>query len=233
MPYLNGLIKLSRRCLRARTGTNEWFKQHSPDAAEDETHEYFISVLRETLQSLVSVHELQQLESQDFSLRPKVTGKARTDTGEDLATLEITNAFRHLEIEDIDDEVLESVPDAPKLGKSQADSKGEYEIDGDLDGFFFAMNSLWETMLNARKYIKELWATYLERKWVLTTVSVVTNTAIELVKKAEENLGHVPQPPEYAAKGELGGRDNLGFLRFMQVCVRDGIPHPEELMVAQ
>ncbi len=107
---------------------------------------------------------MQQLESHDLSLRPKVAEEAKNDTSEALPVLEITNASGRLENENVDDEVLDSLPSAPELATPQLVIQSEYETDGDLDESWFATRSLWKIMLNTLKDMKKLWATSSKRK---------------------------------------------------------------------
>ena len=77
--------KLFRRCLFVRIGTNKWSKDHNSDAAEDGTHEHFVSGLWKAQQSLVLVYGLQSLRNQGFSLDSEVGKRVRVVIGDEEA----------------------------------------------------------------------------------------------------------------------------------------------------
>ena len=89
----------------------------------------------------------------------------------------------------------------------------------------FALHCLWGDLLEIQHYLKGLWLIYSEGKVDLGTVSVVTNTAIDLVRRTEEDFknaeSNLPEPYTWPKFRNL---EHLYELYFMEACIRDGVP---------
>ena len=148
-----GLIKLFRRCLRARTSTNEWYRENVADVAGDDNHEHFINVLQETLETLIPAHELQQLEERDFKLREQPRDVVSQERSAEPVIISVTNSFGHLEIEELDDAAVEALPDAPRAATVKASPETEYEVDGDDGEFSWEIHRLYLDMHKILSYV--------------------------------------------------------------------------------
>jgi len=195
---------------------------------EGDGHGHFINVLRQALQVLVPVHELQELKARNFRIAKAQSGGSEKD-GE---TLKVTNAYGELEIEELDEGALEAIPrvvlpaskDASEHDKSASNVK--YEVEDDGEEWLFALHCLWRDLHEIQHYLKGLWLIYSEGKVDLATVSVVTNTAIDLIRRAEEDFNNaglkLPEPwrqPQFD--------QHLCELYFMEACIRDELPPPK------
>lgn len=116
-----GLIKIFRRCIRARTGTREWYETRGKDEEEklasgkrrkvdddedDDGRGHFTKFLWQASKVLVPVHELHELEARNFRI-----AKAQNDAlAKDGETLKVTNAYGQLEIEVTDEDAFEAMP---------------------------------------------------------------------------------------------------------------------------
>ena len=171
------------------------------------------------------VHELHELEARNFRIAKAQNGASAKD-GE---TPKVTNAYGQLEIEDIDDDAFEAMPsvtipaskDAPREKNA---GTVKYEVEDDGDEWTFAIHCLWGDLLEIQHYLKGLWLIYSEGKVDLATVSVVTNTAIDLVRRAEEDFNNaklkLPEPYTWPKFRDL---QHPCELYFMEACIRDGV----------
>ena len=231
-----GLIKLFRRCIRARTGTNEWYEKDQSHMTvsermkrskdDDDGHGHFINVLRQALGVLVPVHELQELEARNFKIA-KAEAAGSEQNGE---ILKVTNAYGQLEIEETDEDAFEALPNVVFPASDDtpdSEQKVKYEVEDDGSEWLFALHSLWGDIHEIQHYLKRLWLTYSEGKADLSTASVVTNTAIDLIRRAEEDFNNaglkLPEPWKMDRIDK-----HLCSLYFMEACIRDSLDPPRE-----
>ena len=80
---------------------------------------------------------------------------------------------------------------APKDTSSQTtppSPRKTYEMEPTEEEFIFAFSCLLSDLKELRKFLRTLWLQYKDRTLDLITVSVTTNTAINLVNRAEQDL---------------------------------------------
>ena len=216
-----GLIKVFKRCIQARSDTIDWYALHDDeddDDATEESHSHFVGVLQKTLQVLVPVHELQKLDKQKFKL-------AKSQGADDGATstLKVTNAFGQLDIYDIDESNLDAIPDAT-VERTEPRSPKKYEIDDEGEEWLFAVHCFYNDMHQIKDYLMRLWENYSAGDIDLATAAVTTNTAIDLIRRSEDDMrsSNLRLPEGY----DKIGHSELPELWFMECCIRDGLAPP-------
>ena len=216
-----GLIKRFKRCIQARSGTNEWYAVEEDDEEADQSHLHFVGVLQKALQVLVPIHELQELDRTNFKLE-KLTAT------NDNHVLKVKNAFGELKIEEIDEASLDALPSAAsEVPRTRAaDATFKYTVEDDGTEWYFAVESFFDDMHEMQHFIKGLWTIYAAGAIDVATVSVVSNTAVDLVRRAEKELmdsgPEIPEPwcfPQF--------EQNLCNLWFNELAFRADIGHPE------
>ena len=163
---------------------------------------------------------MQELEAQHFRLQKAQSDAATKGPSEPLI---VTNAYGKLEIEDIDEAALEALPSAqPSDTETATTAPTEYKIEDEGNEWVFAFHCLWDDLHRIQHYPSTLWTTYKEGEIDLSTVSVVTNTAIDLVRRAEDdfNSANLKLPPGF----DMAHMDQHPCnLSFAECCIRDGI----------
>ncbi|MCJ1332503.1 hypothetical protein MMC10_009196 [Thelotrema lepadinum] len=136
----------------------------------DESHQHFIDVL-EHVHSVLSTRSV---------LKPKATqqrGKAKEEAP--------SNQFEALDVEEPSQAFLQA-PDIPR--STEADCDIEIE---DLEEVFFTLMLILDDCNSFRSIIFESWLGYRDHIYELIPVSVMTNTAIDLVRGFEEDAAHL------------------------------------------
>ena len=55
----------------------------------------------------------------------------------------------------------------------------------------------------------------------LATVAVTTNTAVDLVRRAEHEFVNGPIPPDCYTQGRMNPNKDLSWIYFAECCIRD------------
>ena len=204
-----GILKTFKNCIAARTNTAKWYEL-DPAAKEDPadsnaSHGHFIEVLKRSLQILVPIAKLQDLEKRSFDV------KAPEVTKDDLE--EAVNRFARLEIHDLNEEAYEALADAQvkSTSKSSSNSTKTKYVPEELEIFsewLFALGCFWEDMEALQDQLTATWEDYASGELDLCTAAVTTNTAIEMVKRAEEEFNKVKRPE----LNSIYGDDYLPFI---------------------
>jgi hypothetical protein len=228
----NGFLNLIKRCIMARSCTTDWYASNAPeddqDAMEDvEKHSHFTSVLEIVFRTLMA--RFSATDSDRIQKAP--TAKPGHDqTTSDAKTTPLANLFELLAVEDHDDgldEAGEGHADAPIASSSEAKPetpKARYEIehdDNDIEEeFFFALHLFFCDLHYLKVVLEELWESYKEGEADLTVAAVVTNTAFDLVRRAEADfLREMPIPKRYA---QWSSGADLCYLNYIDVSVGKG-----------
>ena len=214
-----GMIKLFRRCIQARSDTGKWYQANGDDEDDEGGHSHFISVLQQALQVLIPAHDLQELEKKQFNLAKMGQNNA------DVHTITITNAFGKLEIDDIDEEALNAMPDAV-IEAGTTRKTPQYEAEDDGSEWLYALHCLWDDVHDLLQQVKDMWKEYLDGRLALTTVCVATNTAVDLVRRIEHEFVNGPSPPEYYINAGMNPNSDLPYAWFAECCIRDEIGDP-------
>ena len=218
-----GFINLMKRCIKTRRGTSDWFQENVPVTAVEELdstdrHLHFADVLQRTLQALLPVEELR-----------KGDGKQSTDlSGAEPAKGDLANAFSLLKVDEAEDEDFDPlttpVPAESGEKKASAPQKVRYVVDTeDDDGeeWFFALHCFFFDMHELRIFISVLWSIYKTGQIDLATVAVTTNTAYDLMRRAEADFNKEMRiPKDYAGNFSDG---DVVELYYVDTCLREGL----------
>ena len=202
------VIKVIKRCITTRTGTSDWFEKNEDEQTEEKgrNHMFFVKVLSDTLEVLEAKYVSQSPPPQPSVLEGR--GAA--------ATAEATkNTFDGLEVEELDEDAFNALPSVV----SSRPNPIKYEIEKSDDGeeWFFALHCLFDDLHEIQELIREMWSDYLEGKLDISTASVVTNMAVALVKRAEQDFQHEMKPPDGYTQFKDG---ELTDIYYVDNCLR-------------
>jgi hypothetical protein len=221
-----GFINLMKRCIKTRRGTSDWFQENVPVTAVEELnstdrHLHFANVLQRTLQTLLPVEELRKGDG--------TTGKQSTGlSGAEPVKGDLANAFNLLKVDEAEDEDFDPltalVPAESGEKKASAPQRVRYVVDTeDDDGeeWFFALHCFFFDMHELRIFISVLWSLYKAGQIDLATVAVTTNTAYDLMRRAEDDFNKEMRiPKDYAGKFPDG---DVVELYYVDTCLREGL----------
>lgn len=224
-----GFIKLMKRCIKTRKGTTDWFEEKVDlkDKDNNDRHSYFADVLHKTLQTLVSRLELETLDQvAEMKQRPLSTGIPVGDRSTALV-----NAFSLLQVDDTEDFDQATAHVASESSTSPAflTPRVRYEVEqpdeDDGEEWFFALHCFFADMHELRVYLGCLWNDYIRGEVDLASVAVTTNTAYDLVRRAEDDFNRTMRiPKEYAGMFPDG---KVVELYHVDSCMREGLePRP-------
>lgn len=134
------------------------------------------------------------------------------------------NRYAHLEIHDIDEKAYEAMADAATASSSLPKTpapKAKY-VPEEIDAFsewLFALTCFMDDVATLQGQLKGFWEEYADGETDLTSVAVASNTAIEMVKKAEEEFNKLKRPGLHTTYG----KGSIPDIWFMERCIRDGI----------
>jgi len=219
-----GIIKTFKNCIVQRSRTAKWYELDPEITEEDKSknvsHAYFIEVLKEALQVLVPISKLQQLEKEKFKLSRSEKVQVSTPGADDVPV----NKYAHLEIQDIDEEAYEALEDVSTVETPAPVQRKKYEMEAlDADNeWILAMSCFFDDIDVLRDDLRGYWEEYAEGDLDLTTAAVTTNTAIEMVKKAEEEFRKLKKPKSFLKYGD----DSIPFIWFVECCIQAGVEQP-------
>ena len=164
-----------------RTRCSDWFKRKlggNSKAQQEDSHAHFIQVLEEVLEVL------------EWN---EVGGKHRTTKAESATSASekdddksITNRFAGLEVEDYEtDGGTEPIPSTSKKSKKTPPAR-TFDIDDEVDEMeekMFAIFYLFDDSERIRTFLLQTWKDYGSNTIDLTTASLTTNTALDLVRE--------------------------------------------------
>ncbi|KAF2120926.1 hypothetical protein BDV96DRAFT_595324 [Lophiotrema nucula] len=190
------------RAIEKRRKVSELFHS-SPDGnasvnASNRRHLHFIGILEEAFESLWPFSKVDHWKTRAHSI---------TTPAPKLNPLCIHNKFAHLKVEDSD-----SIAESPGGHKSQDSNEGTdrlprvasvvIELDeSDIEEeFLFAIQSFMEEFEAIRMFLGDVWSRYKESGFNLTIASLLTNTAIDIVRHAESQFDlSTRRPARYPA----------------------------------
>lgn len=158
-------------------------------------------MLKEALKVNVPVAKIQELDRNQFKLPKDKTIPVPP-------SMELDNKSAHHEIQDIDEATHEALADAsiPAASNiSTVEKKPKYVPEGPnpFDEWYFALQCFMEDMEMLQNQAKGYWQDYANGESDLVTTAVSTNTAIEMVKKAEEEFLKLKRPDVIEAWGKV------------------------------
>ncbi|KAI8963497.1 hypothetical protein F5Y11DRAFT_356297 [Daldinia sp. FL1419] len=183
------------RVIRSRERFTEWY-QRSPlsDKAINQSHMHFTGILADTQRIL------RPLKQADASHKKKQS----LDVPKPEPLAKLVNYFSGLEVQEPREEESDSSDDIPDLGESDYKltdvanislTKSEEDIEED---FFFAIFAFMQDLDSVRSWVRESWQAYSRGEVDLVVPSLLTNTAIQLVRKAENEMDFlIDRPKKY------------------------------------
>jgi hypothetical protein len=180
--YMNTIFV---RAIRYRREVTSWYRTRGTDSGKDIRHDAFADCLQNTLDIL-----------RPYIPRSEATRKKRHTTKNSGAT-SLDNLFGGLELHDTVDDDQESTE--PSTNLEQLPSVPEVSIGADEsrieEDFFFQIKAFLKELQTIRNLVLRLWY---HREADLITKSIVTNTAIDLVRRREYELEHsLVRPAKY------------------------------------
>ena len=179
------------RAVAARRKSNDYFKaSEESDLEAGDGHEHFIGVLEE-------VYDILRLRctsgvAADRPAQPQLHG---TPIGSATETAKLENLFENLHVEEPSEEFL-SAPDVALEAKPEPAINYQAEPMEGRQKLYFASYSLFTDIDQLLGYLRELWVRYKDGELDLITASITSNTAIDLVRRLEQDF--VKEFPEAA-----------------------------------
>ncbi len=222
---LSGFVRLMKTCIMTRRGTSDWFEANaSTEDQEDSTDRrlHFADVLQRTLQKLAPLDEL--LNSKPEGPRMTTASAAADSTGASEMANSMVNAFNLLKVdagekEDVDFNT--TTTPASSSGKVEVEQKVRYVVEEEDDGeeWFFALHCFFADMHELRIFLAYLWSLYKIGTIDLSTVAVTTNSALDLMRRAEEDFHKTMRIPKGYERYSDG---NVAELYYIDSCLRAG-----------
>ncbi|CAD6896770.1 unnamed protein product [Tilletia controversa] len=179
------LLQLIRRCIGLRLST---LKRYLPDPdLSTYTHEYFIDVLRQVGSILHEAREAALLRKLSANSKPKTRDQPASNRFATLADFTTDDA----DTQDNDDQEPAVIHlEQPRNGPETAVSVAEIDFDvvDTTDEMIMDVLIFLNDIQENRSFIHKLWTKYGMGQRDLVTVSVTTNTALEVLKKTNDEL---------------------------------------------
>ncbi|KAI4640813.1 hypothetical protein J4E93_008406 [Alternaria ventricosa] len=170
------LQKVFERVISARNEMADWFrKEHSSDQGSNMRHSYFINVLENAAAILKPLTPEAPVVAENIKLQNRFAGLA----------VEETDPLNELIVE-VQEKQLPDIHPLPL----------EQDEEGLEDDFFFAIATFLDDISKVRKYITGQWHEYRRTGEGLTRTSVLSNTAVDLVRSAEHQFDQMLSRPK-------------------------------------
>ena len=194
------IIKAGLRAVNARRRCGEWFEQHSAHSeTSNQEHQFFVKLLEEVI-TILSVNFEPSI-STVTGLGDSVKDNSRSSTANltEKSKQTLENLFSVLDLEE-PKIALETSSEILPEKRAKADGKVSqtavppvnFEIEDEKEfaeeNARFAAYCLYNDLWNFREYLGAIWSTYVVSETDLATVSVLTNTAFDLARRAEEDF---------------------------------------------
>lgn len=187
-----------QRTIDARRECSLWFQANARSKKSDEGHSHFLDVLQRVLDVLKPHSTLSNEQNME-------------------------NLFPHLHIEEPSEKFQMGLDPEQPLQTQVTTVKYQMETPQDKTEIFFAGFTLFKDVGRIYSFVAELWKQYHQGTLDLITVSVSSNTAIDLVQRIEEDFFEqfpsIKEPEEvieamYTVMAKLTGREPAPFNEF-------------------
>ena len=184
------ILRIIRRAIDARKRCAEWFQK---TAVKNETsvkgHAHFINVLE---QALAILEPCQRQPGSGESKTPAVAPNAGTHASTDeVAGESMKNRFQGLTVEDTDDLLDIAASDivaVPNRSSTKTKpSRDVYELESWHDLAFYTF-CLFEDLHRMQDFVQAMWRKVATGECNITTASILTDIAIYLARRAEEDV---------------------------------------------
>ena len=201
------ILSRIRRAITLRQRCATWHQQNGAEEimVDNSSHSYFIDALIRVLQILEPNSAFEGANStQDHIHAQKGDLPGKSETGLDI----LTNMYDLLTIEEDEFDELTSTTaitiapqnvSSPQTSQSTS-SRKIYQVDTAANDATFAVFYFFNDLTKLRQYLSSLWLRYKEGSLDLITVSVTTNTAIDLVRVLAQNFAVEGDPDSVVRK---------------------------------
>lgn len=183
------ILRAATSAIKAREQCSAWFQKKSyhdeTTQQNNERHTHFIRVLERVVEILKSCS------SKELKEEPR----RKDETTVDSDVEKTTTMFSLLEVEmpSIEDEedVVHTPSASTEQGRKPTKEKENafYELDEPEDDVLpFVLYCLFEDVHQVGQIVRDIWEEYKAGQINIMTASVVTNTAIDLVRKTEDDV---------------------------------------------
>lgn len=175
-------VKALDRAIALRKKHNSWFNGAGQSSKDDE-HAFFLDILERVRQTLKS-------RMPSNTIDDRITKPSSTSTPESSDRSHIGNIFEGLTLEEPSDEFLSAPPPADaQRPPAEVDTGSRYQAERiqKIEEQYLAAHCLLADINSIREHIKSLWTMYREGQMDLHSVSITTNTAVELVRRMQED----------------------------------------------
>ena len=197
------ILRIGQYAISARKRCAKWYSKqvHSGLASEQENraHMHVVNVLEEVLDILRP-----RWGSMDGSGKDQAEAVLHEENGNNEIS---ANRFKLLDSEDFLEEDFDIKqqgqndtvkPMEPLSSSTQQHTQIRYQIESSDKDTEFAIFCLLEDLSHMRKYIRQIWQDYRSGTLDLISASVTTNTAIELMRQADQDFRAIfPQLSNY------------------------------------
>lgn len=173
----DSLQRVFERAIQARKRCTEWFQASKIDEQDsNEAHQHFISVLEQTLE-ILGKREGSGLEREN----PKGRGKENGGNEQaDAAFQEFANRLQHFAVEQLP-EIDESEIPEDNVTYGLVEDSEETRMSLMIFCFF-------EDMHRLQDFPHDIWKEYKTGELDLITASLITNSAVDIVRQSEEGI---------------------------------------------
>ena len=187
-------VKALDRAIALRRRHRTWFtgdRSSEEPSDADESHAYFLGVLEHTREIL---KPRMPTETVDDVLTKSLS---EVSIGEGLRNGHLGNMFEGLDVEEPSEAFLKSPGYSPEP-KTKAEEPPRYQVETakSPEEQYLAAHCLFSDLRRIRIFLRVLWAQYKQHDFELVAVSITTNTAIDFVRRMEED--YVEQFPDQA-----------------------------------
>ena len=188
------ILSLIRSAIALRKRCADWFQKNGDKEEvilDNLNHSHFIGVLERVLQILEPKSVSESTDSAQEGMHTQnMDGGAKSETELDR----LTNIYDVLSIDENDDSTATpaTATAAQNVASCQTtpppSRKKIYEMETTDEELIFAFFCFFDDLHELRKFLLTLWLQYKDRSLDLMTVSVTTNTAINLVSRVEQDF---------------------------------------------
>ncbi|TVY81856.1 hypothetical protein LSUE1_G002898 [Lachnellula suecica] len=168
------LQKILERAIQARQRCAEWFRtSKADDHFSNEGHQQFIGVLKQTLKII------------GRQKGDDETGKGEEYSDDSLGEAswhELANRFQNLAVEEIPEF------EGPDLSQDGLNSTYELEEESEEMKMSLMIFCFFEDMHRLQDFIHDTWRSYKANELDLITASLITNSAVDIVRQNEEQI---------------------------------------------
>lgn len=197
LPNPRAVRRLLRRAIDARREFNQWYKTKEPDEAEsNDRHAHFADVLTAVWETLIPLTLVQV--DEETGKRQAVATTVEDEDDED--SIPLANKFSELHVdqpENEEEETQAGLEDTeytklPKISIERPESEVEHD-------FFLGIYVFMNELVDVRDYLSMQWGKYRDRAADLAAISLMSNTAIMMVRREEMTLEDLERPKKYPA----------------------------------